>query len=111
MMKYPLKKPEKWRSDPQYDDGRMTYMSPDAFLSRVPPLLNTQTDKTLIEKHQKRMEDGKKLKPLAIYSNGKPNGRHRAIAAKAMGIARIPVLVGGKEPPKYNGKLAVKGGK
>jgi len=110
-VRYQLKSADKWRKDPQYDDGRMTWMSPSAFLSRVPPLLDTQTDKQTIEKHQKRLEDGKKLKPLAIYANGKPNGRHRATAAEALGIKKVPVLVGGKEPPKYNGKLAVKRGK
>ena len=108
---YRLKNPDKWAGKPPYAGGKMTWMSPDAFLSQVPPLLHTETDKELIAKHHRRLAEGKKMKPLAIYSSGMPNGRHRATAAKALGITRIPVLVGGKEPAKYNGKLSVKGAK
>jgi ParB-like chromosome segregation protein Spo0J len=39
------------------------------------------------------MQSGKTLDPLAIYKNGKEDGRHRAIAAKELGIKQVPVLV------------------
>ena len=106
---YKLKSPDKWKGKEPYKGGRMVWMSPDAYLSRVPPLLNTPSDTKLIEQKHRKLAAGEKMKPLAIYSNGMPNGRHRATAAKALGIKRVPVLVGGKEPPKFNGKLAVKG--
>ena len=111
MISYKLKDEAKWRKDPQYDDGKLAWMSPSAYLSRVPALLHTVTDQKLIAKHTKKLEKGKKMKPLAIYSDGEPNGRHRAEAAKALGIKRIPVLVGGMAPTKYPGKLKVKKGK
>ena len=111
MASYPLKKEAKWRKDPQYDDGKLTWMAPSAFLSRVPPLLHTVTDQELIAKHVKKLGKGKKMKPLAIYADGEPNGRHRAEAAKELGIKRVPVLVGGAAPAKYPGKLKVRKGK
>ena len=111
MKPYPLKDASKWRDDPQYNDGKLTWMSPDAFLSRVPALTGTVNDKKQIKKHISKIENGKKLKPLAIYADGAPNGRHRAVAARELGVKRVPVLLGGKAPMKYPGKLAVKGRK
>ena len=110
MMHYPLKAKSKWADDPQYSGGKLTWMTPAAYLSRVPKL-GSKKDAALIKKHVKRIKKGKKLKPLAIYSSGNPNGRHRATAAKELGISKVPVLVGGHEPAKYDGKLAVKGKK
>jgi hypothetical protein len=109
MTSYPLKKEAKWRKDPQYDDGKLTWMTPSAFLSRVPPL--DEADKKLVKKHKKQLKKGEKMKPLAIYADGEPNGRHRAEAAKELGIKRVPVLVGGAAPAKYPGKLKVRKGK
>lgn len=108
MKTYPLKSEAKWRSDPQYDDGKLEWMAPAAYLARVPAVPGGKIDHKKIAKHKKRMENGDKLKPLAIYSNGAPNGRHRALAAAELGIKRVPVLVGGQEPAKYPGKLKVK---
>jgi ParB-like chromosome segregation protein Spo0J len=35
---------------------------------------------------------GRRLDPLAIYADGKEDGRHRAHAALELGIKRVPVL-------------------
>lgn len=109
MLAYHLKPEAKWRKNPQYDDGKLTWMTPQAYLSRTPPL-GSKKDSKLIAKHKKQLEKGKKMKPLAIYQDGEPNGRHRAEAAKELGIKRVPVLLGGMAPAKYPGKLKVKKG-
>ena len=67
-------------------------MSPNEYLSDVKPLKGTRHDRHVIRHFEKQMEKGEKLDPVAIYPDGKPNGRHRAKAAKALGIDKIPVV-------------------
>lgn len=42
---------------------------------------------------KRHIQSGKKLDPLSIYHNGKEDGRHRAHAAKELGIKSVPVLI------------------
>jgi hypothetical protein len=41
------------------------------------------------------MQQGRTLDPLMIYDGGKEDGRHRAVAAKEMGIKTVPVILFG----------------
>jgi hypothetical protein len=43
------------------------------------------------------MKKGEKFDPVAIYPDGHPNGRHRAHAAKKLGIDKIPVVTWDKK--------------
>jgi len=72
-------------------------MSPDQYLKRVKHLEMDDHDEHLIHHFTKQMEKGEKFDPLAIYPDNHPNGRHRAHAAKKLGIKRVPVVTWPKE--------------
>jgi hypothetical protein len=76
-------------------------MSPDEYLRRVKHLNMDHEDHHLIHHFAKQMEKGEKFDPLAIYPDNHPNGRHRAHAAKKLGVKSIPVVVWPKH--KANG--------
>ncbi len=80
--KYPLAEDHK---------DHLTEMSPDEFLDRARPLKDTAEDKRVISTFKKGMERGDKLDPLALYPDNQENGRHRATAAKELGIKKVPV--------------------
>lgn len=69
----------------------LTYMSPDEFLDRARPLKDTAENKETVSIFKKGMEKGHKLDPLALYPDNQENGRHRAVAAKQLGIKKVPV--------------------
>jgi hypothetical protein len=68
-------------------------MSPDEFLSRTQSVDMNGDAKKTIKKFKRKMEKGKHLNPLAIFPAGGQDGRHRAHAAKALGIKKVPVIV------------------
>jgi hypothetical protein len=74
-------------------DAKLVQMSPDEFLRKTKPLKNSARNRRIIEKFKKQMMDGMKLDPLEIYEGGGQNGRHRAMAAKELGVKRVPVFV------------------
>jgi hypothetical protein len=49
-------------------------------------------DKKVIHHFKKKMKDGHSLDPLALYPEKGQDGRHRAIAAKELGIKKVPVI-------------------
>jgi hypothetical protein len=91
---YHLKPDDEDRKHAGYEDtgGRMTWMSPDKFLDQTQEMQMDKEDKESINRFEKKMERGKKLNPLAIYSSGGQDGRHRATAAKNEGITKVPVI-------------------
>jgi hypothetical protein len=76
------------------------YMSPDEFLKRVRPLPMDEEVRDNVDDLKRHILSGKKLDPLSIYADGKEDGRHRAIAAKELGIKSVPVIVYKKEAAK-----------
>lgn len=72
-------------------EDHLTYMSPDEFLEQTRPLKDTEENKRTIETFEKGMKQGHKLDPLALYPDNQENGRHRATAAKRLGIKKVPV--------------------
>jgi GNAT superfamily N-acetyltransferase len=54
-----------------------------------------------IDDLKRHMQSGKTLDPLSIDAKGREDGRHRAIAAKELGIKSVPVLrwASGEAPP------------
>jgi acyl-CoA thioesterase FadM len=75
-----------------HSGGHMTWMSPDSFLNKAEEMRGDSDDKKAIKHFEKRIEEGDKLNPLALYPKGGQDGRHRATAAKHEGIKKIPVV-------------------
>lgn len=94
---YPLADHEKdgWYGNMTYRESgaEMVMMSPDDYLSRVRPLVIDDISRENIDDLKAHIESGNVLDPLVIYSNGKEDGRHRAYAAKELGIKLVPVIV------------------
>lgn len=102
---YPLETKGNWYGDEDYESrgGKLVYMTPDEFLSKTPTLKIDDSSRDNIDDLKQHILSGRKLDPLALYSTDKTNtrnsdGRHRAIAAKELGINKIPVLVFEKQP-------------
>ncbi len=84
-----------WYSDGDYEDrdGKIFSMSPDEYLSRVRPLDIDDSSRDNIDDLKAHIQAGHPLDPLKIYRDGKEDGRHRAHAAKELGIREVPVIV------------------
>lgn len=84
-----------WKDNADYKKtgGKMTRMSPGEFLKKVQPLDMGSEDLEKIKKFKKKLKKGKPVDhPMAIYPAGGQDGRHHAMAAKELGIKRVPVL-------------------
>jgi hypothetical protein len=103
---FPMEQKGKWWANEDFEQrgGRISTMSPDQFLSQVRPLEVDDASRDNIEDLKNMMQSGRKLDPLAIYADGKEDGRHRAIAAKELGMDTLPVLDfrANKPEPKGN---------
>jgi len=101
---YPMEDKGKWWANEDFAQrgGRIVTMSPDEFLSQVRPLEVDEASRDNIDDLKNMMQSGRKLDPLAIYADGKEDGRHRATAAKELGMATIPVLDFRENKPKGN---------
>jgi GNAT superfamily N-acetyltransferase len=73
--------------------GKLTYMTPDEYLSKVRPLELDDVSLENIASLKSHVQSGGKLDPLHIYKDGKEDGRHRAYMAKELGIEQIPVAL------------------
>jgi hypothetical protein len=93
--KYPTAPRSEWWGDANYEatGGRIVEMTPDEFLGKARPMEVDEIARENIDDLKAHMESGKTLDPLAIWKNGKEDGRHRAHAAKELGIERVPVLM------------------
>lgn len=73
-------------------------MTPDEYLNQVRPLEADDESEETIAALIEHMEGGGKLDPLWIYGQKQPHGyrkedgRHRAHAAKKLGMSSVPVL-------------------
>src|SRR6056297_265603 len=92
---YPVAPHDEWYGDRQYREqgAQMKMMSPDQYLSRVRPLRLDDESEENIEDLMNHIRSGRTLDPLKIYPDGKEDGRHRAYAAKRLGIKRVPVII------------------
>jgi predicted nucleotidyltransferase len=98
-LNYPIEDKGKWYGDEDYEKrgGKLVYMTPDEFLTKTKELNIDDEARENIEDIKEHIKSGKKLGPLALYSSDKTNvrnsdGRHRAIAAKELGIKEVPVI-------------------
>ena len=96
---YPLESRDRWYADADYKarGASLVEMTPDEFLSRTKLLEIDELTRENIDELKEKMERGEPLDPLTIYKNDltdvrASDGRHRAIAAKELGIEIVPVL-------------------
>lgn len=91
---YPLDERSGWYGDANYQQtgGKMVMMSPDEYLSKVRPLDIDEGSRDNIEDLKNHILSGRKLDPLKIDAKGREDGRHRAHAARELGIKSVPVL-------------------
>ena len=92
---FPLAPQSEWKDNADYKKtgGKMTRMSPSEFLKKVEPLDMGSDDRDKIKKFRKKLKKGKSVDhPMAIYPAGGQDGRHHAMAAKELGIKKVPVI-------------------
>lgn len=91
---YPMADRGEWYSNADYQQrgARLTQMTPDEFLAQAKPLELDEVARDNIDDLKRHIESGRTLDPAALYADGKTDGRHRAIAAKELGIKNVPVL-------------------
>ena len=98
---YPMAPSGEWYSDSDYQKkgGRIISMSPDEFLSIVKPLEIDESSRDNIDDLKEHIKSGRTLDPLTINKELRAghDGRHRAYAAKELGISSVPVLVYGDQ--------------
>lgn len=101
-IEYPIADKDEWYGDADYIQrgGEMVNMSPDEYLERVRPLEIDEESRENIDILKAHIEEGKTLDPLAIYEDGSEDGRHRAHAAKELGIKSVPVILFGEQIEK-----------
>ena len=91
---YPLDDRSGWYGDANYQQtgGKLEMMSPDEYLSKVRPLDIDEASRDNIDDLKRHILSGRKLDPLKIDAHGREDGRHRAHAARELGIKQVPVL-------------------
>ena len=97
-MNYPLANPPMYGdSDYESRGGRIISMSPDKYLSFTPALNLDDETQDNIEDLMNSMKQGREIDPPTLYLKGDRvvdhDGRHRAYAAKELGITELPVLI------------------
>ena len=93
--KYPLADFDTWYGNRQYKEqgGKMVYMTPDEYLSKVRALELDDISMDNVDDLVNHIQTSRSLDPLVIYPDGKEDGRHRAYAAKKLGIDSVPVII------------------
>lgn len=101
---YPVAPRNEWYGEGTYDKqgGVLKAVSPDEYLSKVKPLKIDEASRENIDLLKEHILSGKTLDPLLIRANGKEDGRHRAYAAKELGIKEVPVIDYGDHFKKEN---------
>lgn len=103
---YPMAPRGEWYGDANYQEtgGKMVLMSPQDYLDSVAPLTMDEESVENIDILAEHMQNGGTLDPLAIYPDGKEDGRHRAYAAIKNGIDSVPVIIWGDQISALEGK-------
>lgn len=92
---YPLADRSEWYGDSNYQQtgAQIIHMTPDEYLAKVRPLHIDEASRDNIDDLKNHILSGRKLDPLKINAEGKEDGRHRAHAARELGIKSVPVLM------------------
>lgn len=95
--KYPLAPRSEWSGEADFEDrgGRIVDMTPDEFLEAAAPLTIDDVSRENIDDLKRHIQEGRRLDPLNLYEGATvrdSDGRHRAIAARELGIKQVPVI-------------------
>ncbi len=95
--KYPLAPRSEWSGEADFEDrgGRIVDMAPDEFLEEAAPLTIDDISRENIDDLKRHIREGRRLDPLNLYEGATvrdSDGRHRAIAARELGIKKVPVI-------------------
>jgi len=98
-VEYPIADRGEWYGDADYEarGGVITEITPDEFLERSKPLEMDDMTRENVDDLKKHIQEGRTLDPLSIYTTDvtdvkSTDGRHRAIAAKELGMETVPVI-------------------
>ena len=72
--------------------SKLKKMKPDAFLKKARKLAVSEGDRGIIDKFKSDIKSGEPMGPLKLYPDGREDGRHRATAAKELGLDEVPVI-------------------
>ena len=91
---YPLADRKDWTAAKHYDEhgGKLTHMSPSEFLDRTRPLNMDAPTERSIDAYKGLIDSQHRMNPLQLLANGLEDGRHRATAAKELGVESVPVV-------------------
>ncbi len=92
--KYPMAPRDRWYGEGTYEvaGGRMTEMTPEEYLAQTRPMPMDDLTRENVDDLKQHILSGGELDPLALYADGREDGRHRAHAAKELGIKTVPVI-------------------
>lgn len=91
-IKYPAVMPSDDNKAIKRGKAVLKQMTPKEFLHEARPLNVGHHDKNIIHTFEDDIEAGHHLGPLKLYEDGKEDGRHRANAAKKLGVKKVPVV-------------------
>ena len=105
---YPMAPRGEWYGEGTYDKegGVLKHVTPEEYLAKVRPLTLDDESRENIDLLKKHIQSGKTLDPLLIRASGVEDGRHRAHAAKELGIKRVPVIDFGKHFKAKGGTMS-----
>lgn len=89
---YPVAMPTEIKEDLKDGKAKMRHLSPQEFLDEADPLHIGKGDRHIIDSFEHHIKHGHKLGPLKLYEGGHQDGRHRANAAKDLGVKKVPVI-------------------
>lgn len=89
---YPVATPTEIKEDLNAGKAEMRHISPQEFLDEADPLHIGKGDRHIINSFKSHIKSGDPLGPLKLYEGGHQDGRHRANAAKALGVKTVPVV-------------------
>ncbi|MDK1039265.1 MAG: hypothetical protein QGD91_10185, partial [Actinomycetota bacterium] len=95
--RYPLAPRDEWYGEADYHQrgGRIVEMTPDEFLADAARLTIDDVARENIDDLKRHILAGRQLDPLNLYEGDTvrdSDGRHRAIAARELGIEKVPVV-------------------
>jgi len=89
---YPVAMPTEIKEDINAGKASLKHLSPQEFLNESDPLHIGKGDRHIINSFERHIKSRDPLGPLKLYEGGHQDGRHRANAAKALGISKVPVV-------------------
>jgi len=91
-VKFPVAMTKEAKDVHKKKHAKLKQMKPQEFLNETDPLHIGKGDRQIIDTFKHNIKTGHHLGPLKIYNNGGQDGRHRANAAKELGIKTVPVI-------------------